>query len=110
MDRHTLMNDIIFKIVFGTEPNSPLLRALINALLGLAGESRIVELQVLNPNTDKEYLQQKGAILDVKARDGQGRLYNIEVQVSREPAYIQRSLFYLARLFGAVFISGLAGI
>lgn len=36
----------------------------------------------------------------MKARDGQGRLYNIEVQIAAEPAYTERAVYYLARLFG----------
>jgi len=95
----SFLNDIIFKIVFGAEANRALLRALLNALLELSGEDRIVELSILNPQVDKEYLTQKGAILDVRARDGKGRLYNIEVQVSDEPAYMERALYYLSRLF-----------
>ena len=96
----TLMNDVIFKIVFGTQPNEPILRALLNALLGLSGDQRLIELQILNPHADKEYFVERGVVLDVKARDGRGRLYNVEVEVAEEPDYIKRSLYYLARLFG----------
>ncbi|MBI3926659.1 MAG: PD-(D/E)XK nuclease family transposase [Armatimonadetes bacterium] len=95
----SLLNDIIFKIVFGTDVSRPVLRALLNALLGLSGERRIVDLDILNPYLDKEHLLDKGVILDVKARDAQGRLYNIEVQVSAQPAYMERAVYYLARLF-----------
>lgn len=99
--RHpTLMNDIIFKIVFGSPQNVPVLRALLNAILQLSGQERIQSLELLNPYVDKEYLRERGAILDVKCRDGLGRLYNVEVQVSDEPHYVARSLYYLARLFG----------
>jgi predicted transposase/invertase (TIGR01784 family) len=98
--RHpTLMNDIIFKIVFGTQENEAVLRALLNAILGLSGPDRIVELTILAPHVDKTYIVDRGAILDVKARDGQGRLYNIELQVSDEPSYVKRALYYLARLY-----------
>jgi predicted transposase/invertase (TIGR01784 family) len=96
----SLLNDVIFKIVFGSEPNAPVLRALLNALLELSGDGSIVELELLNPGLDRERLGQKGVILDLKARDGRGRLYNIEVQVTRERDYILRALYYLARLFG----------
>ncbi|MBI4861011.1 MAG: Rpn family recombination-promoting nuclease/putative transposase [Candidatus Riflebacteria bacterium] len=106
MGTRSLINDIVFKIVFGTAQNRHLLRALLNALLGLGGDRRIVDLEILNPIIDKEYLKEKGAILDVKAQDGQGRLYNIEVQVCDDPAYIQRALYYLARLFGGQLETG----
>ncbi|MEW6280030.1 MAG: Rpn family recombination-promoting nuclease/putative transposase [Candidatus Eremiobacterota bacterium] len=95
----TLLNDIIFKIVFGSETSRPVLRALLNALLGLSGRERIADLDILNPHLDKDYVLDKGVILDVKARDGQGRLYNIEVQVASEPAYTERAVYYVTRLF-----------
>jgi predicted transposase/invertase (TIGR01784 family) len=99
MSDYSLLNDIIFKIVFGTDANRPLLRALLNALLGLQGPDRITDLTILNPSIDKEYLAQKDAILDVKAQDTRGRRYNIEVQLASRPAYVARAIFYLARLY-----------
>ncbi len=97
----SLTNDIVFKIVFGSEKGLPVLRALLNALLELSGENRIAELKILNPQLDRERLLQKGVVLDVSARDGQRRQYNIEVQVSQQPAYTERALYYLTRLFSS---------
>lgn len=99
MARHTFLNDVIFKIVFGAEGSSGLVRALINALLGLSGPERITEIEILNPHVDKRYVDEKGGVLDVKARDSAGRLYNIELQVGDELAYVPRVLYYLTRLF-----------
>ncbi len=42
MSGDSLLNDIIFKIVFGSDSSVPVLRALLNALLGLQGSARIV--------------------------------------------------------------------
>lgn len=101
MTRFSLLNDVVFKHVFGSQTGIPVLRALLNALLEFSGDGRIVELELLNPNLDRERIGQKGVILDIKARDGQGRLYNVEVQVAPERAYVERALYYLARLFGS---------
>ncbi|MBI4864444.1 MAG: Rpn family recombination-promoting nuclease/putative transposase, partial [Candidatus Riflebacteria bacterium] len=106
MIRPSLLNDIVFKIVFGTEANRSLLRALLNALLGLTGPERITELHILNPQLDREHSTQKGAILDVKAHDSGGKLYNIEVQLADRPAYVERVLYYLARLFSSQLETG----
>ena len=97
--RHSLVNDVIFKIVFGSTENAPILRALLNAILGLSGPDRIQDVQITNPYGEKKRVDEKEIILDIKARDGQDRLYNVEVQLNREPNYIERSLHYLARLF-----------
>ena len=95
----SLLNDILFKIVFGSDRSEFILRPLLNALLGLTGPQRILHLHVTNPTLPKAYFQDKGVILDVSARDEAGRRYNIEVQLRSKDDYIQRSLYYLARLF-----------
>lgn len=95
----SLRNDIIFKYVFGHEKNERILRALLNAILGLDGEDRIVHLTFINSINLKEYLKDKTSVLDVKAEDSAGKRYNIEMQVKAEDCYIQRVLYYHDRLF-----------
>ncbi|MBT9584323.1 PD-(D/E)XK nuclease family transposase [bacterium] len=59
--RHpTLLNDILFKIVFGTQQNEAILRALVNALLGYSGLDRITRVDILNPFNEKDYYDQRG--------------------------------------------------
>ena len=85
--KHRFLNDMVFKVVFASATNDHLLRALLNALLGLTGTERITEIHILNPYVDKTYLTEKGVVLDIKARDGQGQRYNIEVQLQDQSAY-----------------------
>lgn len=95
-----ILNDILFKIVFGTQAGEPILRALVNALLDLEGEHKIVSLTLLNPISEKEFIDDKGPILDLKARDQMGRQYNVEVQLSPGLGdYIPRSLYYISKFF-----------
>lgn len=95
-----ILNDILFKIVFGTQAGEPILRALVNALLDLEGEHKIVALTLLNPISEKEFIDDKGPILDLKARDQMGRQYNVEVQLSPGLGdYIPRSLYYVSKFF-----------
>ena len=98
--RRTLLNDIVFKIVFGSPTNEKLLRSLLNAVLDLSGKNRIVQLTLLSGELTKAHLFQKGVVLDVRAQDGQGQHYNIEVQVREEDHYVERSLYYLSKLYG----------
>jgi len=65
-----MLNDVIFKIVFGQEDSVALLQRLINALLGLEGNERIAALTIMNPQLDKHSLTDKGVILDIRACDG----------------------------------------
>ena len=102
-----ILNDVLFKIVFGSEGSAPLLRRLLNALLSLDGLEQIEELDILNPHLDKSFIDDKGPILDVKARDKKGRRYNIEVQLSTGAGdYLERSLFYSTRFFAEQLQSG----
>ena len=95
-----LLNDILFKIVFGSRDSEPVLRALLNALLSRTGTETIVSVEVLNPGFDKQYTIEKGPVLDVKARDQAGRQYNIEVQLNPGvDDYAARSIFYTAKFF-----------
>ncbi len=102
MPKLGVLNDILFKIVFGAQNSGPVLTALLNALLGFEGDQKIVNLTIENPTLDKEYITDKGAVLDLKAVDGTGRWYNIEVQL--EPGgprdyHTKRSIFYLCKLY-----------
>ncbi len=97
-----LLNDVLFKIVFGVQNSEPVLIALLNALLGYTGSQKIVSLTIVNPTLDKEYLYDKGAVLDLKAVDGTGRWYNIEVQLEPggpEGYHVKRSLYYVSKLY-----------
>jgi len=95
-----ILNDILFRIVFGSQSNEPVLRALLNALLGLQDQDRIVELILLNPFLEKDFFSDKGPILDLKAKDAAGRQYNVEVQRHPGPdSYVRRSFYYGSRFY-----------
>ncbi len=94
-----LRNDLIFKFVFGHEKNEKILRALLNAILGLEGPERIIKLTFLNTFNLQEYVDDKLSILDVKAEDNTGKRVNIEMQVESEPSYINKVIYYHDRLF-----------
>lgn len=51
-------------------------------------------MEVLNPFTPRDLDTQKEIRLDVKARDEEGRFFNIEIQRYEEPAFSARSLYY----------------
>ena len=98
VDTHLLMNDMLFQIVFGGKDSARILQALLNALLGLKGSDRIMELTILKSDLDKVNAMQKGVVLDVVARDGRARLFDIEVQLNNRPGFVKRAYYYLSRL------------
>lgn len=90
-------NDYVFKRLFAEAPE--LLVDLINDLRPDLPD--IASVEILNPNIEPSELNGKYIILDVLARDGERRCYNVEVQVRRYGAWHKRGLFYLARTLGS---------
>ena len=73
--------DCVFKALLGKEENSNLLVHFLNAVLGAELSEPIVSVVIINPYNDKEFLDDKLTIVDVKAKDERGRLYQIEIQL-----------------------------
>lgn len=70
--------DFAFKHVFGREQNKLALMSLLDAVLQPEAGQTIESLELLNPFNDREALDEKLSILDIKARDQSGRQFNIE--------------------------------
>src|ERR1700730_1605658 len=92
--------DYAFKKVFGSEANTPVLLDLLDAVLQPPPDKRLVALEILNPFNDKEAVDDKLSILDIKARDQHGRQYNVEMQMVAAGLYPERVLYYWAVLHG----------
>jgi predicted transposase/invertase (TIGR01784 family) len=90
--------DYIFKMLFGSEANVALLISLLQAVLNPPDEQRLTAVTILNPFNDKESLDDKLSILDIKARDQAGRQYNIEMQMFGKGVLLDRLLYYWAVL------------
>jgi len=74
--------DCVFKALLGKEENSNLLVHFLNAVLGAELSEPIVSVVIINPYNDKEFLDDKLTIVDVKANDQSGRIFQIEVQLA----------------------------
>ena len=98
--------DIAFKKVFGSEPWRDLTASLINAVLEPPPQQRLVDVELLNPYSEKMTLDDKLSILDIKARDHQGRLYNLEMQMLATAALVQRLLYYWSRVYSQQLAEG----
>lgn len=91
--------DYVFKKLFGSEANKALLIDLLNAVLLESIPEPLDDIQILNPFNDKESLDDKLSILDIKARDRAGLQYNIEMQMVDHAEYPGRVLYYWAKLY-----------
>ena len=98
--------DIAFKKLFGTPAWQDLTVSLINAVLEPAATACVVDLELKNPYSQKISPDDKLTILDVKAQDGQGRQFDVEMQMELVPQLPQRLLFYWARMYAEQLVVG----
>ncbi len=73
--------DCVFKSLLGNESNRNLLVHFINATLASELVAPITQVEILNPYNEKEHLDDKLSIVDVKAKDEHSRIYQIEIQL-----------------------------
>jgi len=99
MARYNPKLDLVFKKLFGSEENKDLLLSLVNSVL--PDDQQVVQLQLKNPYNVADYVKGKLSILDIKAEDEQGRLYDIEMQIKGSAFYGRRTLYYWAKMFGS---------
>ena len=77
--------------------NPNLLRQMLQAVLGVV----IVELEIKNPEIPGDLSPDKQIALDVRARDQEGRWFDVEMQTYGDPALAERLLFNWARLYSS---------
>ncbi|WP_448527961.1 Rpn family recombination-promoting nuclease/putative transposase [Raineya sp.] len=92
-------NDIAFRKIFGNENKKQILISFLNAILGLEGERKIADVQILNPYQVPIVLGAKSTVLDVKARDEAGKEYIVEMQVTDKIGFAQRVVYYSAKSY-----------
>ncbi len=89
--------DIVFKKLFGSEENKDLLLSLVNSIL--PQNEQITEIELANPYNIADYIDGKISILDIKAKDQDGKFYDIEMQVGEQGYYGKRSLYYWGKTY-----------
>jgi len=96
--------DYAFKRLFGSPEHIRILLHFLNALF--AGSMRIVELEIRNPILDQEDEDDKLSILDLRATDERGRMFNIEMQTTLSAGLAQRLTYYTACMYAGQLRSG----
>ena len=89
--------DLTFKRVFGEHKN--LVKSLLNALLPLAEDEQIADLEYMNPELIPEAPWRKFSIVDVRCRDMRGRQFLVEMQMLWSPEYKNRVFFNAAKAY-----------
>ncbi len=73
--------DCVFKALLGAQENRNLLVHFLNAVLATELGAPLSHVEILNPFNEKEFLDDKLSIVDVKAQDSLGGIYQIEIQL-----------------------------
>ena len=98
------INDFAFKKVFGTITNELALISFLNAVLCL--RVAIVKVTIVNPYNLQDFLDDKLSILDIKAVDANGAIYDIEMQLTIFEGLVQRIVFYGCEIYAGQLNAG----
>lgn len=91
--------DFVFKRIFGAEARKPLLVALLNHLLELEGDRRILEVQHLSGDQHVDVAELKLSIVDVKCTDATGRRFVVEMQVLKVEGFEKRVVYNASKAY-----------
>ncbi|ELU5588348.1 Rpn family recombination-promoting nuclease/putative transposase [Clostridium perfringens] len=96
----TLLNpqiDFVFKKIFGTEKNKPILIDFLNAVIKTT--TLIKDVEIKNNDIDKDFIEDKFSRLNVKATTNNKEHINIEIQIKNEYNMTQRTLDYWSKMY-----------
>jgi len=102
---YTLKNDYLFKRLLGAEENKDILQDLLEVILDIP-HKEIEEIELLDKELKKDQLEDKTGILDVKVRLKNKTIINIEIQALWDDSFINRTLFYWAKIYIEEFKQG----
>lgn len=91
--------DFLFKKLFASLENKDILISFINSIL--KENEKIKDIELKNPYSISNYVKDKMAILDIKAVDENGAVYNIEMQLADKESYSKRAFYYWIKVCSA---------
>ncbi|MDR0903247.1 MAG: Rpn family recombination-promoting nuclease/putative transposase [Ruminococcus sp.] len=92
--------DVVFKAIFTENPD------LLADFVGLALETEIEDLQILNNDILPESYNEKFSRLDILVKTKGGEKINVELQNSNKGNFKERSVFYCSKLYTSDLQSG----
>jgi predicted transposase/invertase (TIGR01784 family) len=98
--------DLVFTRIFGDESHKDILIGLLDPLLGLDEEHRIVDLTYLPLEQAPRIRELKNSIVDVKCVDARGTRYVVEMQVLNVEGFEKRIVYNLCKAYTAPLSAG----
>ena len=91
--------DIAFKKLFGDQNNQQKLISFLNSTLDRQGANRIVKVTFRDPHRQPANEDGKLSIVDLYATDQSGHHFVVEIQISKQPLFSKRALFYASSIY-----------
>ena len=101
-------SDLFIKYLFCTPGNEDILISFINAVFENSKSNQISTVEIKNPFSIDSIQIEKQIIVDIRAKDELGRIYNIEVQSVKDHYFKQRALYYWAKLYTSELTKGIS--
>jgi predicted transposase/invertase (TIGR01784 family) len=99
-------SDVFVLWLLGHESRKDLLLDFVNAVLTDSGFKPVCTVEIRNPFNLKTFQIDKASILDIKAVDDNGRIYDLEIQNIGNESFVNRTLYYWARNYADQLKSG----
>nr|WP_172635735.1 Rpn family recombination-promoting nuclease/putative transposase [Desulfobacter postgatei] len=89
----------MFKALLGSEKNKNLLIHFLNAVTGLQGDETITDVVIMNPYNEREFMDDKLSIVDIKAKCQNDFKYQVEIQLAVYPALPSRIIYNWSTIY-----------
>jgi predicted transposase/invertase (TIGR01784 family) len=90
-------SDVVFRMFFADERNIEYLRSFLKSVLKLPVDD-YDQIEITDPHLLREYEGDKMAIIDIKLHTKSRKVIHIEIQLSITPDFLERIIFYVAKL------------
>ena len=94
-----ITNDIAFRKIFGNETKKKSLISFLNAVISLPKNERIIDVEIANPYQLGKLSGGKSTIVDVKAKDENGNVFIVEMQIAEFDFFHKRILYYTSQSY-----------
>ena len=92
-------SDLFIKHLFCTPGHEDILISFINSVFENSNQMQISSIELKNPFSIDKIQPDKQIIVDICAKDENGRIYDIEIQSTKDQYFNNRVLYYWAKLY-----------
>ncbi len=103
-----ITNDIAFRKIFGNDTKKKTLVSFLNAVIALPEGKQIIDVSIINPYQLGKLSGGKSTIVDVKAKDQNGNVFIVEMQIAEFDYFHKRIMYYTSQSYVSQIDKGVA--